>query len=169
MKRLLFLTFLIFAAYTFGNCQDLKNKSRKEIRAERQAKKTEEIKKLLDNRTFVFKATHALPMGGGSIQLDYSFDAKIKNDTIHSYLPFYGVAYRVDYGAKNSGLNFTKKFENYKMEKNRNGYLINFDVKNKMDFLNFTFHISEPGYATLNVISTNRQAISYYGYIEAPE
>ena len=38
-----------------------------------------------------------------------------------------------------------------------------------MDNLNYTFHISDLGYATLNVISTNRQAISYYGRIEAPE
>jgi hypothetical protein len=168
MKRILFLVFLIFTAYSVGICQDRKTKSRKEIRAERQAKKIEEVKDLLENRTFVFKATHALPMGGGSIQLDYSFDAEISNDTIYSYLPFFGVAYRVDYGGRESGLNFTSTIQNYKMEKDKKGYQIDFDVKNKMDFLSFTFKISEPGFATLNVISTNRQAISYYGYIEGP-
>ena len=38
-----------------------------------------------------------------------------------------------------------------------------------MDNISFTFHISGLGYATLNVISTNRQAISYYGRIETIE
>ncbi|MDD4107884.1 MAG: DUF4251 domain-containing protein, partial [Prolixibacteraceae bacterium] len=154
---------------TSGNCQEQKTKNRKQVRKERQTEKIKEIQQLLDNKTFIFKATHALPMGGGSIQLDYSFDAEVKNDTIDSYLPFFGVAYRVDYGGRDSGFNFTEAIENYKSEKSKNGYLINFDVKNKMDYLNFTFHISKPGYATLNIISTNRQAISYYGYLETPK
>ena len=55
------------------------------------------------------------------------------------------------------------------MEKKDDGYIVEFKVKNGMDVVNFTFHISELGYTTLNVNSTHRQAISYYGMIDEIE
>jgi hypothetical protein len=36
-----------------------------------------------------------------------------------------------------------------------------------MDHLTYTFFVSDQGFATLNVNSTNRQSISFYGSIEA--
>ncbi len=55
------------------------------------------------------------------------------------------------------------------MIKDGKGYQVNLEVKNKMDYISFMFQISELGYATLNITSTNRQAISFYGKIEKPE
>ena len=168
LKKLFFLITMLISFAAISNAQEVEAKSRKEIREERQQKRLEEIKELIENKNFVFKATHALPMGGGSIQLDYSFDAELKNDTIVSYLPFFGVAYHVDYGGRNSAFDFTLPVENMEINRVKQGYRVSFDVQNKMDHLNFNFNISAPGYATLNIISTNRQAISYYGSIEAP-
>jgi len=169
MRKILFLSVLLITASGISNAQEQQKKSRREIREERQAKKIKEIRTLLEERTYVFTPTHAMPMGGGSIHLNFSFDAEINKDTINSYLPFFGVAYRAEYGARRSALDFIQPVTDYRMEKDKDGYQINFEVKNKMDNLIFTFHISETGYATLNVISTDRQAISYYGRIEAPE
>lgn len=169
MKKIIFLFITLLTTTTIANAQTQEKKSRKEIRAERQAEKKKEIKKVLGQKAYVFKATHAMPMGGGSIYLNYSFDAKIQGDTIDSYLPFYGRAYHVDYGGGNSAFDFTERVEEYKMEKDENGYVVDFDVKKGMDHISFSFKISELGYATLNVISTNRQAISFYGRIEPLE
>lgn len=169
MKKIIFLLIVFFTTVTLTNAQTQEKKSRKEIRAERQAEKKKEIKNILNEKNFVFRPTHAMPMGGGSIYLNYSFDVKIKGDTIDSYLPFYGRAYHVDYGGRNSAFDFTELAEEYKMEKDENGYVVDFDVKKGMDHISFSFKISELGYATLNVISTNRQAISFYGRIEAIE
>ena len=168
MKKIIFISSILFAAFFVSNAQEQEQKSRKEIRKEREAKRIEEVRELINDSTFVFNATHAMPLGGGSIHLNYSFDAEINKDTIVSYLPFYGVAYRPDYGGRNSAFDFTQPIENYKFEKDKNGYMVTFEVKNKMDHLDFTFHISELGYANLNIISTNRQAMSFYGTIEAP-
>jgi hypothetical protein len=169
MKKIFFLLIVLFITGTITNAQGQEKKSRKETRAERQAEKMKEIKKMLKEKDFVFRPTHAMPLGGGSIYLNYSFDVKIKGDTIDSYLPFYGRAYHVDYGGRNSAFEFTEPAEEYKMDKDENGYQVDFDVKKGMDNISFTFKISELGYATLNVISTNRQAISFYGRIEPPE
>ncbi|MDD4109886.1 MAG: hypothetical protein PHH93_14310, partial [Prolixibacteraceae bacterium] len=60
MKKIFILTFLIFAVFASGNCQEQKTKNRKQIRKERQSERIKEIQQLLDNKTFIFKATHAL-------------------------------------------------------------------------------------------------------------
>jgi hypothetical protein len=78
------------------------------------------------------------------------------------------VAYHVDYGGRNSAFDFIQPVENIQIKKVKNGYQIIFDVVNRQDHISFIFNISEPGYATLNIISTNRQVMSYYGSIKAP-
>lgn len=129
------------------------------------AQKTEEIKDLLESKTYVFKAINVNPMNGRSISLDGSFSVKIDNDTIVSYLPFYGRAYSIAYGSRVSGMDFTQPIENYTFEKSKKGYLIKVKIKNGSDSLDYTFHISVNGTSTLNVNSINRQSISYYGNI----
>lgn len=143
--------------------------SRKDRRTERQEKRIEEVKSMILNKSFVFVPTHAMPLGGGSIQLSYTFEAEVKGDSIFSYLPFYGVAYHVDYGGRNSAFDFSLPIENYELQEEDKGYQITLEVKNKMDYITYSLYVSEMGYATLNVTSTNRQAISYYGRLEKPE
>lgn len=144
-------------------------KNRKERREQRQEKRMEEVKNMILDKSFVFVPTHAMPLGGGSIQLSYTFEAEVKGDSVFSYLPFYGVAYHVEYGSRNSPFDFSLPIENYEVEEDDKGYRITLEVKNKMDFINYSLFVSEMGYATLNATSTNRQAISYYGRIEKPE
>ena len=43
--------------------------------------------------------------------------------------------------------------------------MVEFDVRNKNDLLNFTFQIGETGTTSLSVNSSNRAFISYYGDI----
>lgn len=168
MKNILITTLLLLGWVVAATAQQ-DQLNRKERRELKQEQKKEEIKSLLENRTFIFVPTHAMPLGGGNIYLNHSFDAEVNGDTLISYLPFYGVAYRAEYGARNSAFDFTQPIDEFELNENRNGYRINFDVKNKMDYLTFNFQVSELGFATLNITSTNRQAMSFYGRIEAPE
>jgi hypothetical protein len=166
MKKLLIILILLIPLVSV-NAQE--TKSRKEKRAEKEMQKKEEIKKLIDDRSFIFYSCPAFPMGGSSINLNYYFNVKIDGDSIQSYLPFYGVAYTAEYGSRNSPLDFGTSIEDYSVEKDKNGYQIQFDVKNGNDYLNYTFRISELGFASLNVTSTNRQSISFTGKIEPVE
>ena len=124
MKQIILTTFLLFSVLTYTGAQE-PQKTRKERRAEKQEQKMNEVKNLLESKEFVFNATHALPMGGGSVYLNYSYDVEVKNDTVDSYLPFYGVAYRLDYGGRDAGFNFTKPAEEYTFEKEEKGYRVN--------------------------------------------
>jgi len=62
MKTIL-TTFLIFTI-AFVSAQQTEEKSKKELRAEKKAKQIEEIKALVDSKTFVFDATNVNPMRG---------------------------------------------------------------------------------------------------------
>ena len=165
MKYLIFVfiaTFLSMTAFS----QDVVKKNRKEIRAEKEAKKKEAIKQLINSGDFVFQATHALPLGGGSIFLNHDYDVRLKNDSVFSYLPFYGVAYHLEYGGRDGGFIFDEEIKEFSNIYEKENHLIKFEVKRGNDNIYFTFHITDLGYATLNISSTNRQAISYYGYLE---
>jgi len=165
MKNIIVSLILLFAVTSLSFAQEIET-DRRETRSERKKNKKEEVKNLLEDKTFVFKPTHALPMGGGNIYLNHSYDAEVKGDTLISYLPFFGVAYHAEYGGRQSALDFTQPVENLDLKTTNKGYQVSVDVKNKMDHLTYTFFVSEQGSATLNVNSTNRQSISFYGSIE---
>lgn len=165
MKNILIITILIFSVVC-ANAQEEKKKSRKEIRAEREAKKIEDTKSMIESKSFVFVPSQALPSGGRSVNLSSSFDAKIEDGTIVCYLPFYGRAHTAAYGGTQSPMDFTQPIQKYVSEEAKKGdWVIKFDVKNKNDMLNFTFHIGETGSASLSVNSSSRSSISYYGDI----
>lgn len=167
MKKLVFILILLipFLAIQAQGVQ----KNKRELKKEQKAKRMEEVKQMMNDHNFVFRPTQAIPMSGSTIQLDFSFSAKIKGDTIDSYLPYYGRAYHVDYGAQKGPFNFTLPIKDYTLNNNKNGYVVNFEVQKGQDNIKYNFTIFDNGFTNLNIVSTNRQPISYYGTIEKPE
>lgn len=164
MKTILsiILIFFLFA----GNAQETGKKSKKELKAEKRAQQIAEIKTLLHSNAFEFDALIVNPLTGGTINLTSNYNVKIQNDSIFSYLPYYGRAYKVAYGGE-SPMIFDLPIEVYSIETAKKGfYVIKASVKNKMDNVEFNFHVAENGSATLTVISNNRQSISYHGNID---
>ena len=168
MYKLLFTLVLAFTLLA-GHAQETEKLSRKERKALQEKQQIEEVKTLLNDKEYVFNPRTALPSGGRSRNLDGTFRAKISNNTIDCYLPFYGRAYSANYGSSEGPFTFTLPIEDYKMEDSKKGYKVEFNVKNQNDRITFLFQISETGTATLNLNSTNRQAISYHGNIEKPD
>lgn len=168
MKKIL-LSLILLLSVLIINAQQVKKQSRKERRAAREAQKIKEVKALLDNKTWIFDVNQAIPLAGQPVNVSGSFDARITNDTIISYLPFFGVGYVGDFGRTEGPFDFTQKIENYSFKTTKKGYQIKFDVRNKNDYLSFFFHIGKTGSATLDIHSRNRQAMSFYGDIEKVE
>lgn len=168
MKTIIIGLIVVFTGFSLS-AQDTQKQTRKQRRANREAAQKEMVKTVLNNKNFVFNATHVLPLGGTSRYMNYDYDVTVRNDSVFSYLPYFGVAYHIEYGSTKGGFQFDLPLEKYKFEKNKNEYRVSFEVKNKNDVIDFNFSISETGYTTLTVNSVNRQSISYYGIIEAPE
>jgi hypothetical protein len=124
------------------------------------------LKSLLNSKSFVFKAQSAWPLQGTVVQLTQGYDMKVLQDSINTYLPYFGRAYTASYTSE-GGINFTSKRFDYKLkEKQKGGWEINIKPQDAKDISSLTYSVSVNGYATLQVISNNRQAISYYGVVE---
>jgi hypothetical protein len=165
MKYFATILLIVFISGVDTFAQDKGKKSRRERRLEKEQIKKAIIKNQLENKNFIFEASHANPLSGSTVYLTSSYDIHVKNDSVYSYLPYFGVAYHVDYGARNSAFEFNLPITDYQYEHTEKGYTIKFKAKNKMDLVEFHLNISELGYTTLQINSTHRQSISYYGEI----
>ncbi|HEY2721208.1 MAG TPA: DUF4251 domain-containing protein, partial [Chitinophagaceae bacterium] len=127
------------------------------------------LKNSIENKQFVFHAQNAMPLSGSTRQLTSAdFDLRVNENTVISYLPYFGRAYSVSYGTTDNGLDFTsKKFDYTATERKKGGWEISIKPKDVNDFREFTLSVSENGYASLQASSANRQPISFTGYITA--
>jgi len=134
------------------------------------------IKNMVDSTNFYFSADYALPQRGGSKQLTSTYDVKVTKDSIISYLPYYGQAYLApDPGTTEGGIKFTSTNFSYKVtHEKKGGWEIiikpkDHDITDWRDVQRMVLNISPDGYASLSVVSTNRDPISFQGSIIAKE
>jgi hypothetical protein len=163
MKGLVF-TLILMVFFLSINAQESTKKSRKQCKEEKQAEQIKKVSELVKNKTFVFNVHQAKPLCGDAVSLEYLYFVKVNNNTVNSYLPFYG--FESELSIENTPLDFTKSFENYSTKKEDNKYVINFNVPVENDNIKFYFQISELGYTYLKITSTQKQGISFLGIIE---
>jgi hypothetical protein len=151
---------LLLCAISFGSMAQTTKK-------DRQAKKVADVKEMIENNNYVFHAEFANPMRGGNINLTSEYDLRVGKDTLVAYLPYFGRAYQAPMDPTDGGIHFTSTRFTYTKQQNKKGgwdiYVKPSDAKGveKM-FLS----ISEDGYASLQVTSSQRDPISFQGYIE---
>lgn len=139
--------------------------------AQSKEQKQQELKQLLDSKKFVFTAESATPMGGGNIRLTSSYyQVRFLVDSLNSFLPYFGTAFRSEFGRTESPLNFTSSDFTYdaKIDKN-GGRIITIKINSPQDPDLITLSVTPGGYGTLSVNSVNRQPISFYGFITEPK
>ncbi len=162
MKKSLFFfsaLLLIFFSALSADAQD--NKQQK------QASKEAAIKELITAQHYSFEAQTALPVGMRNRQLTSGYELKVRKDTIDAYLPYFGRAYAATIGSNEGGIQFkTTDFKYTLTEAKKGGWDITIVPKNSGDTRQLILHVSQAGYASLQVISNNRQSISFNGYIQ---
>lgn len=143
--------------------------------------------KIVNEKNFIFVATSAIPLNtnevskilnkmagpptGSTINLNTdNYDLRITPDSLISYLPFYGRAFNgTSYGGSNdeSGYKFTSTKFTYETIKGRKkGWNIAIQTKDVKDNVQMNLSISEGGYATLSIVSINKQSITFNGYLK---
>jgi len=164
IKILLLLIFSIFIIHTLSALN---------TRKEKVAKKINVIKKMINDTNYIFIANTANPMIGGQKILTSLYNFIVKRDTIKSYLPYYGTAYSAPNDPTDSegGIKFTSTKFSYKIKQLKNG---GWDIEikpNDGNIINWrnvqsvNLSVSPQGYTNLNVISSNRDPISFSGEI----
>jgi hypothetical protein len=125
------------------------------------------VEKMITARNFVFKAQTVLPASPTiNRQLTSDYDVKVSPDTVISFLPYFGRAFTAPMDPTKGGIQFTStKFEYTQTARKRGGWDIAIKPQDTQDARLLSFSISENGYASLQVISNNRQPITFSGYI----
>lgn len=130
--------------------------------------KAREIKNLIETQQFVFKAQFVTPMNGRQRFLTSDYPVSISKDTITGDLPYFGRAYAAPINPTEGGIRFTSTNFDYKKEERKKGsWDISIKPKDVSDVQLLTLSVFENGNSALQVISTNRQPISFNGFIEA--
>jgi hypothetical protein len=133
--------------------------------------KTAAIKALVESGKFLFRPMTVLPIHGQVRQLTSDFDMTVTvPGKIVSNLPYYGRAYTPIDPAK-GGMDFTTTKFDYKITpRKKGGWEITIKPKDLQgDVEQLYLSITQDGYATLQVTSSNRDAISYNGSVMSPE
>lgn len=142
-------------------------------KADKKAAKAADLKRMIESKRFIFTANQALPMGGSMVNLtSINYDLKLSNDTLTAFLPYFGVSYSAPLNPAEGGIKFTTTKFDYKVVQKKNGnYEVSFAPQNinprtPADVTNMYLTVTASGYATLQVISLNRQGISFTGWLE---
>ncbi|MFI5124947.1 MAG: DUF4251 domain-containing protein [Chitinophagales bacterium] len=126
----------------------------------------EQLKAIIEARQYTFVAQTATSMGGRSRQLTSEYTLKIHQDSLEADLPYYGRAYSVNPGDLDGGIHFRSTSFTYNLKDTKNGgWFITIIPEDKKKASKMDLSISQGGFGTLQVSSTNRQMISFYGNI----
>lgn len=127
------------------------------------------IENTINSKHYSFKASTATPLSGGLIQLSGSnYDLVVSPKTIQCNLPFFGRAYSAPYGSSDGGIKFASTdFEYSVKKKSKRGWSILIKPNDNSDVRLLTLNVSKSGYASLTVISNNRQQMFFGGMIAA--
>lgn len=136
---------------------------------EKKEQKKEAVKKEIVSEDYKIDINTAMPMRGRSITLSSAYSVEIKNDSLFSYLPYYGRAYSVPYGG-GSGLIFKAPLKDYTMKMDKKGNaIIKFSARSPEDLYEFNTKVFTNGTANIDVNMQNRQSISFRGELDMYE
>jgi hypothetical protein len=134
------------------------------------AAKTALIKDMVESQNYVFQAQMAMPSGGRSRQLTTDYDLTVTKASVVSYLPYFGRAYTAPIDPTQGGFQFTSKdFDYTATPGKKGGWDILIKPRDARAVQQMSLHISEEGYANLQVISNSKQPISFNGVVAAPK
>lgn len=131
----------------------------------------ETIKNIVETQDFIFKAQMVMPLDAASRQLEPNYyDVKVSKKTLEVFLPYFGRAYSVTTYPSDGGINFNSAKFDYKVTENKKGgWDISIKPEDAITTRELSFNIFKNGFAELQVISDNRQPISFHGYITRSE
>lgn len=139
-----------------------------QTKKEEKEQKKEAVKKQIVSENYKIDVRTAMPMRGRNIHLTSSYSLEIRNDSVFSYLPYYGRAYSIPYGG-GDGLHFSAPLKEYSMELDKKGNaVIQFTARNPEDKYDFRVKVYTNGSASIDVNMQNRQSISFQGELVLP-
>ena len=140
-----------------------------QTKKEKKEQKKQAVEKLITSGKYKIDVNRALPARGRSVTLTSPYSVEIRNDSIISYLPYYGRAYSIPYGG-GEGLNFKAPLTDYKLDWNKKGTAkIKLTARSSEDKFDFNIDVFSNGSSTIFVNMQNRQSINFQGEVDMTE
>lgn len=159
--RIIF-SLLLVIAISISNLSAQSRKEKKEL-------KRQVVEKLITSGKYKIDVNRALPARGRSISLTSLYSLEIRNDSVISYLPYFGRGYSIPYGGGN-GLNFKAPITDYSLEQDKKGTArIKFSARSPEDKFDFNVSVYSNGSSSIFVNMQNRQSISFSGELDIKE
>ena len=134
-----------------------------EEKAARAAEQAAKVNMALKERKYKIYVERMYSMRGGSKTLSYGYSVEVRNDSLISYLPYFGRAYSVPYGG-GKGLTFSERIGSYQEYQKGNGMRhIEIGLRNDEDTYLYTIEVYDNGSSSISVQSRQRENISYSG------
>ena len=161
MKTLrIIFSLLLITAMSMPTLSAQTKKEKKEL-------KKQAVEKLVTSGKYKINVNRAAR--GRSVTLTSPYSVEIRNDSVISYLPYYGRAYSIPYGG-GEGLNFKAPLTDYKLEWDKKETAkIKFSARSEEDKFDFSIDVFSNGSSTIFVNMQNRQSISFQGELDMPE
>jgi hypothetical protein len=156
--KLITLSFLFFMLVLSGNSH-----------AQRKEKKGEmpvTVQQMVDAKQFLFVAQTVNPSRGSLRQLTSGYDLRLSKDSLVTMLPFFGRAYTASIDPRDNGIQFTSVQYDYDIKKKKKGWEITLKPRDVENVQQLFLTVFNNGRANLQVVSNNRESISFSGLIE---
>lgn len=129
--------------------------------------KTGRIESLLQSKNFEFIANKVFPMSAAPRNIaGSSYSVEFSPEMIVSNMPFFGRAYSGVIAGRDSGMNFKGSPAEYRIERNKKGLELFAKVKTDEGVYTLSLSVSDSGFASLTISSSNRETMSYRGEIK---
>ncbi len=138
------------------------------LNAQSQDKKIRDsvMRNIIETKNYTFIAQTAQSTGGKLRELTTSYQLDVHNDSVIADLPYFGRAYTASLDPSQGGIHFTStNFEYISTPKKKGGWSILIKPKENIDARQLILDVSSSGFANLQVLSNNRQSISFAGYV----
>ena len=143
--------FLLASLLLSGSMIPITAQNKKEKKQQRE----QAVREAVDAKAYKINVDRVMPMKGGSKHLTSDYSLEIRNDSVYSYLPYFGVAYNVSYGSEYTST-YSKK----------GNAKITLEVRNEEDNYLYNITIYPNGSSNIQVTPTNRQSISFSGEMD---
>jgi hypothetical protein len=160
---MLFLTIAVTSIFS-------QEKTKKEIKEEKQLQMQMQTETLVNSQDFVFIAKYALPMGATQIDLTSNPNyVRFNPELMDGYMPFFGTATAGIGMGGDITIKFKDKPETFSVEKKKKNFFIDTKVKGEYEIYRLSLTVMTDGSASLSITSNSKGTISYQGKISASE
>jgi hypothetical protein len=124
------------------------------------------ITSMVKGKEYTFTAQSYTSTTVSQRQLTDDYSVRIKSDSVIGLLPYYGQSYSAQINVTDGGLKFSSaKFDYSVVEKKKGKCEITIRPKDDRTVQLLFMTVFSDGSAQLQVSSTNREAMTFYGYV----